>query len=172
MTMLNVSAIKVVAFDVFGTVVDFTSVDRQEVRAYVDHIRKPTWEPLRLPESWEHLPAHPDSAEGIARLRTKFTVVTCSNGPLGLLAKLSKNAGIQWDAVIPLELSRCYKPNPHAYLTVCDVLDVQPADVLMVTANETFGDLEASRSLGMQAQLIRSGDGPRDIIELAKSLGC
>lgn len=170
--MLNATTIKVIAFDVFGTVFDFTGVDRQEIRDYLAAITAPEWRPLKLPESWEHLKPHGDSEAGISYLRDRFMVVTCSNGPLGLLAKLSKNADIQWDAIVPLELNRVYKPHPKAYMTVCEVLDVAPENVLMVTANESFGDLEASRALGMQAQLIRGGDGPKTIIGLATMLGC
>jgi 2-haloalkanoic acid dehalogenase type II len=162
----------VIAFDVFGTVFDLSSIDRQEVRDYARHIRQTEWQPLKLPAHWERLPAHPDSREGIERLRQNHIVVTCSNGPLGLLAKLSKHNGISWDAIIPLELNRVYKPNQRAYMTVCQVLNVQPTDVMMVTANKDFGDLEASAKLGMKPMLIRDGDGdgPKTIIELAESL--
>lgn len=169
---MNINQVKVIAFDVFGTVVDFSSAESWQVRNYIEAIQLPTWRPLMLPCSWERLPAHPDSREGIKRLRSKFMVVTCSNGPLGMLARLSKNAGIEWDAIIPLELNRVYKPRPDAYRTVCEVLGVTPDEVLMVTANKTFGDLEASREIGMQAQLIRGDDGPKTIIELAELLGC
>lgn len=162
--------VKAIAFDVFGTVFDLGGVPRNEVRAYVHHVRQPEWAPLKLPESWERLPAHPDSAEGIARLRENFLVVTCSNGPLGLLARLSKHNGISWDAIIPLEMNRVYKPNPRAYLTVCEVLGVSPSEVMMVTANRDAGDLEASASLGMRAQLIRHEGCPKDIVELANVL--
>ncbi len=161
---------KVIAFDTFGTVFDLSTVPHQEIKNYADHIHQSEWTPLRLPDSWEHLKAHPDAAEGIARLREKFIVVTCSNGPLGLLAKLSKNNGISWDAIVPLELNKVFKTNPKAYMTVCEVLNVEPKDVLMVTANETFGDLEASRALGMEAILIRGKEGPKTIIELADLL--
>lgn len=163
---------KVIAFDLFGTVFDFSAVPREEIRDYVHHLRKPEWSPLSLPPSWEHLPAHPDSAEGIARLRTKFLVVTCSNGPLGLSAKLCKNAGVQFDAITPLELNRVYKTNPKAYMTVCEVYDVKPSEVMMVTANEGFGDLEASAALGMTPQLIRGGSSVGDILRLAEILDC
>ena len=162
--------LKVIAFDVFGTVVDLSGVPRDEVRAYVDHIRQPEWAPLVVPESWERLPAFADSAEGIHRLREKFIVVTCSNGPLGFQTKLLKHAGVQFDAIIPLELNRVYKTNPKAYMTVCEVLGVEPSEVLMVTANEKFGDLEASRALGMEAVLIRGSGGPQTIVELAEML--
>lgn len=110
---------------------------------------------MRLPTSWETLPAHPDAREGIAKLRERFIVVTMSNGPLGLLTKLSKHNGISWDAIIPIEMKRVYKPNPVAYLTICDLLDVQPSEIMMVTANEKFGDLEAAQRLGMWTTLIR-----------------
>ncbi len=163
--------IKVIAFDVFGTVFNLGGVNTQEVRNYVKHIHQEPWKPLTLPKSWETLPAHPDSAEGIRLLRQKYIVVTCSNGPLGLLAKLSKFNGISWDAIIPMELNKVFKPKPEAYMTVCQVLGVSPQEVLMVTANEKFGDIEASQKLGMQAALIRGSSGPKDIIELAKSLG-
>jgi 2-haloacid dehalogenase len=162
---------KVIAFDLFGTVFDLSAVPRDEVKAYVDHIRKPEWSPLTLPDSWLRLWPYGDSKNGIERLRHRFTVVTCSNAPLGFTAKLSKKNGINWDAIIPLELNRVYKTNPKAYMTVCEVLGVEPADVLMVTANRTFGDLESSRALGMQAQLIRDGEeNPKTIIELAERL--
>jgi 2-haloalkanoic acid dehalogenase type II len=164
--------ITVIAFDLFGTVFDLSGVSHQEIKDYVAHIRQPEWSPLQLPKSWEHLPAHPDSSEGLERLRRKFFVVTCSNGPLGLTAKLSKNAGIRWDCIIPLELNRVYKTNFRAYMTVCEILSVSPQQVMMVTANKDFGDLEASVALGMTSMLIRGTDGPQTIIELAASLGC
>lgn len=162
---------KVIAFDVFGTVVDFSGIDRNEIKSYITQIKEPVWKPLELPKSWEHLPAHADAKVGLELLRKNYIVVTCSNGPLGMMTKLSKNAGIQWDAIIPLELNKVYKPNPRAYLTVCEVLSVKPGNVLMVTANKTFGDLEASRKLGMQAVLIRDPSSVyADIIQLAFSL--
>lgn len=163
---------EVIAFDVFGTVFDLSGVDREEVRAYVRHIRQPEWSPLRLPASWETLPAHPDAAEGIALLQRQFFVVTCSNGPLGLLARLSKRNGIVWDAIVPMELNRVYKPNPRAYLTVCEVLGVYSEEVTMVTANKDFGDLEAAAALGMKAALIRGDSVLKTIVDLARQLGC
>lgn len=166
--------IKVIAFDVFGTVFDLNQARREEIQEYIKHIKDEIWRPLHLPKSWEDLPAHADAVEGIERLRSKYMVVTCSNGPLGLLSKMSKNAGISWDAIIPLELNQVYKTNPAAYMTVCEVLDVKPAEVMMVTSNKTFGDLEASAALGMKPQLVdrEFGREPTTITELATLLGC
>jgi len=161
---------KVIAFDVFGTVFDLNGVNRQDIINYINHIQRSEWSPLKLPESWENLKAHPDAVEGINRLREKFIVVTCSNCPLGLLSKISKHNNISWDAIIPLELNKVFKTNPKAYMTICEVMSVEPKDVLMVTANEKFGDIEASRLLGMQSILIRGNEGPKNIIELAELL--
>ena len=64
---------RVIAFDVFGTVFDLSSTPRGEVAAYAQHLRtcreRCCWLPLDLPASWRSLPAHPDAAEGIRRLR-------------------------------------------------------------------------------------------------------
>lgn len=163
--------IKVIAFDTFGTVLNMDGVPREELKAYGQHIKKPKWEPLVLPKSWETLPAHSDSKQGIDMLRQKYMVVTCSNGPLGLLAKVSKYNDIHWDAIIPLELNKVFKPNLAAYMTVCEVLDVEPQEVAMVTANKTFGDLEAAESLGMMPYYIRHESPIRNIVNLATVLG-
>lgn len=164
--------IKVIAFDVFGTVFNLDVVPRQEIRDYVYHIRQDEWHPLTLPSSWEQMTIHPDSIEGVRRLRKVFKVVTCSNGPVKMLRALSRNAGIQWDCFIPLEDNRVYKPDLRAYGTICETMGVDPREVLMVTANETSGDLEAPLKIGMRTMEIRGEDGPRDIIELAELLGC
>lgn len=170
--------VRVVAFDLFGTVFDMAGVPREEVRAYIDHIEKEVWSPLVLPESWERLTPYPDAAEGLARLCQGAAVVTCSNAPLAFTSRLLKNAGnLPFDAIIPLQANQVFKPDPLAYLTVCQVLGCEPGEVLMVTANPTlgrydYGDVEAARKVGMQSVLIRHEGGPRDIIELAEQLGC
>jgi 2-haloalkanoic acid dehalogenase type II len=163
---------KVIAFDLFGTVFDLSGVDRAEIRAYIEHIKKPEWSPLVLPESWKDLPDFPDTWEGLNRLNDRYSVATMSNAPYLLQNHLLDNHALGFVKQVPLELARVYKPNPRAYLTVCDMLNVEPTEVMMVTANKDFGDLEASAALGMTPMLIRSGDGPKTIIELAEQLGC
>lgn len=167
---LNVSEIQVIAFDAFGTVFDLSTASRDEVRGYVSQLRKPEWAPLVLPAAWASMPAFPDAAEGIRELRNKYVVVSLSNGPTDLLVKMSKANGVDWDDHITLALKKVYKTNHEAYRAVCETLNVDPTHVLMVTANRTFGDLEASVAVGMQSILIRDGDGPKTITDLAKLL--
>jgi FMN phosphatase YigB (HAD superfamily) len=145
---------KLVMFDIFGTVFSMDGVPREEIKAYVDHIRQEEWSPLKLPESWNSLPAHEGAKEGIDALRKKAMVVTCSNGPLATQAHLARHNDIHWDAIMPLELWRTYKPQLMAYESVIRCLGFQPEETAMVTANEKFGDLESAGMLGIHRCLI------------------
>lgn len=164
--------IKVIAFDNFGTVYDFSEVPRDEVREYIRQVRRDEWAPLDLPASWEDVKAFPDSAEGIAKLRERFMVVTCANGSLGMLARMAKKNGIQWDAIVPLEIVKAYKPDPKTYQLVADAFGVRPDQVLIVTGNEGSPDITEPRKLGMHTTQIRTDAGPKTVTELAKLLGC
>ena len=100
----------------FGTLVRLKDeVPREEIKAYADHISKPEWSPLVLPDSWKNLKAFDDSAIVLKMLRRHFMVVTLSNGPLGLQAALLKNNDVDVDAIVPLEIAQVFKPNPRAY---------------------------------------------------------
>lgn len=148
-----------IAFDIFGTIFDLNDVPREEKVEYLRHIKQETWMPLKLPKTWELLNAHPDSAYCLSKLREHHTVVTLSNGPLGLQTKLSKRNGISWDAITPLEMRRVFKPQLTAYRMLSEVYDFPPEEIMMVTANKTFGDLEAAERVGIQSQLIRDVEG-------------
>lgn len=154
--------IKVFAFDIFNTVFSLGGIPREEIVAYGEHIKRP-WSPLKLPEHWERLPAWPDSRPAIHRLKQYYQVVTCSNGPISLQTKLSKYNDIDWDFLIPLEERKIFKPSLLAYQPICDMMGVKPEEVCMVTANETFGDLEASAELGMHQVLITRGYGQTNL---------
>jgi len=159
---------QVIAFDVFGTVFDLSKVPNEEINYYGNHIRQEIWQPLNFPQSWENIPAHPDAAEGIAILRRNYQVVTLSNCPMKLLTKLSKKNHISWDAIIPIESYQVYKPNPLAYQIACQLMGERPENIMMVTANPTFGDIEQAQKLNMIPQIIRHPNHPKDILELAK----
>lgn len=162
--------VKVIAFDLFGTVFDMSGVPREEFKAYGRHIKQPEWSPLVLPDSWAKIPAFPDSKEGIDRLIAGgYQVIPLSNCPMRLCFRMSDNAGIEWSTYYGLEHWKIYKPDPEAYGLFCAYFDFEPSEVLMVTANEKFGDIEAARALGMQAVLIRGTEYPT-INDLADAL--
>ena len=160
--------IKVIAFDCFGTVFDMSNISREEIAAYVNHVRKSDFSPFEFPESWFNLAAHPDSADGILRLQEAgFMCVALSNGSPSLLESISAGSLIEWDYIVPLALHRVYKPHVDAYRTIEKDLGIPPPETLMVTANPTFGDIEGAAAVGMQSQVIRHGH-PNTIIELAE----
>ena len=165
-------SIEVVAFDLFGTVFDLSGVSMFELRDYAQHIKKPEWSPIEFPKSWESLPAHPDAKEGLDKLNKIVETATFSNCPIDLQTKLLTNHDLWFDNLIDLSSIKTFKPNPKAYefLATFYAADDIPADrILVVSANEHFGDIEGARAAGMRSCLIRHGY-PNNILELAESL--
>lgn len=137
---------------------------------------------------WHRLAAWPDSVAGLARLKSRFTIATLSNGNIGLLTDMAKHAGLPWDCVLSAEVFRAYKPDPRTYLGVAEVFDVAPVEVMLVAAHHD--DLAAARACGLQTAYIerplefgtarpkdvspRSGNSlhARDLLHLADLLGC
>lgn len=147
-------------FDCFGTVFNMSQIPKEDLRYYGSILKKPVWEPLNFPDHWKTIPPHPDSKEGLEKLRAEgHKVVALSNAPSDLMRELSDNARIVWDHIIPLEEYKIYKPNKLAYLTACAELDVAPSQCTMITANKDFGDLEGAAYVRMDTILIRHWPG-------------
>jgi 2-haloacid dehalogenase len=141
-----------------------------------------------LNRAWHRLPAWPDAVEGLARLKRKYIVCTLSNGNIGLLTEMAKNAGLPWDCVLSAEVFKAYKPDPRTYLGVAAVFDVPPSQVMLAAAHHD--DLAAARTCGLRTGYIERPMefGPqrpkdvspradntlhaRDIGALADLLGC
>ncbi len=137
---------------------------------------------------WHRLAAWPDSVAGLTRLKSRFTICSLSNGNIGLLTNMAKQAGLPWDCVLSAEVFRAYKPDPRTYLGVADVFEVAPGEVMLVAAHHD--DLAAARACGLQTAYIErrfefGSDHPkdvspdpantrhaRDLLHLADQLGC
>lgn len=137
--------------------------------------------------AWHRLPAWPDSVAGLSRLKRKFTICTLSNGNIGLLTGMAKNAKLPWDCILSAEVFRAYKPDPRTYLGVADVFGLRPQQVMLAAAHHD--DLAAARGCGLQTAFIErphefGADRPqdvsprpgntlhaRDIVDLAEQLG-
>lgn len=191
--------IKVIAFDVFGTVVDwhgsiarhvdelrlgvdgdtFASAWRAGYKPAMDKVRSGQigWTRIddlhrtildeiivrfeltldeaarkRLNLVWHRLDPWPDTVPGLMQLKSRFTICTLSNGNLGLLTDMAKHAGLPWDCVLSAEVFRHYKPDPETYLGVCDVFDIEPAQMLMAAAHKD--DLRAAKACGCSTAYI------------------
>ncbi|MDB5731094.1 MAG: haloacid dehalogenase, type [Variovorax sp.] len=141
-----------------------------------------------LNRAWHRLPAWPDAVAGLARLKTRYTVCTLSNGNIGLLTEMAKRAGLPWDCVLSAEVFKVYKPDPRVYLGAATVFDVNPGQVMLAAAHHD--DLAAARGCGLRTAYIERplefGAGrpkdvsprpdntlhARDIGALADLLGC
>ena len=106
----------------------------------------------RLNMVWHRLDAWPDSVAGLARLKTRFTICTLSNGNIGLLTDMAKHAGLPWDCILSAEVFRKYKPDPAVYLGAVEVFGLAPQDVMLVAAHQD--DLAAARACGLQTAYI------------------
>lgn len=101
---------------------------------------------------WHRLRPWPDAVAGLSRLKERYVIATLSNGNVSLLTNMAKNAGLPWDCILSAELARHYKPDPEAYRTACDLLDLPPEQVAMVAAHE--GDLRAAAAVGMRTAYV------------------
>lgn len=101
---------------------------------------------------WHRLTPWPDSVPGLARLKTRYTLATLSNGNLSLLVAMAKHAALPWDCVLSAELFHHYKPDPQVYLGAARLLDLPPAQVMMVAAHPS--DLRAARACGLATAYI------------------
>ena len=102
--------------------------------------------------AWHRLKPWPDTVEGLKRLKTRYIIGTLSNGNVGLLTRLAKNAGLPWDVVLGAETARAYKPLPQAYLASAELLNLRPDQVMLVAAHN--GDLAAASAVGLRTGFV------------------
>lgn len=167
---------RVVAFDLVNTVLDVSRVPSADVRAYVKHIyayrETGVYRKLVVGHGWLKAEPFPEATEGLNLLKAKgFHVVTCSNLPADLQALLSVQLDLPFHDIIDLARVEAFKTAEVCYRFVCSVCNCGPADVVFVSANKDFGDIEASRAIGMTPALIRcEGADYADILALAEAL--
>ncbi len=101
---------------------------------------------------WHRLRPWPDVVDGLTRLKSRYIIGTLSNGNVGLLTRLAKNAGLPWDVILGAEVARAYKPLPAAYLETARVLNLAPAEVMLVAAHN--GDLAAAAAQGLATAFV------------------
>jgi 2-haloacid dehalogenase len=105
-----------------------------------------------LVRAWHRLPAWPDALRGLAELRDDYILAAVSNGGFALLTNLVKVEGLPFDCIISVELARHYKPDKEVYLTVASLLDVRPAEVMMVACHTW--DLVGAKAAGLRTAFV------------------
>ena len=101
---------------------------------------------------WHRLEPWPDAVAGLDRLKRRFTIATLSNGNVSLLVDMAKRAGLPWDCVLSAEMFGHFKPDAEVYLGAARMLDVAPAELLMVAAHPS--DLAAAARAGLRTAYV------------------
>ena len=94
---------------------------------------------IHVVDGMAHLPAHTNVRPAIARLRDHgFTTATLTNSPPHLLRAQLANAAISdlFDATLSIDPVRRFKPHPETYRSAAERLDIEVADMRLVTAHD------------------------------------
>jgi 2-haloacid dehalogenase len=105
-----------------------------------------------LNRAWHRLRPWPDAVAGLTRLKKRFIIAPLSNGNISLMTNMAKHSGLPWDCILGAELARHYKPDREVYQSAGDILDLVPADVMMVAAH--LGDLRAAKDAGLRTAFV------------------
>lgn len=100
-----------------------------------------------LNTGWERLDPWPDVVPGLKALREKGLIAACSNGSIGMMARLARWGGLPWDAILGADIARDYKPKPGVYQASVAAIGLRPDQVTMVAAHND--DLLAARKAGL-----------------------
>jgi 2-haloacid dehalogenase len=102
---------------------------------------------------WHRLKPWPDTVRGLKRLKSKFVIATLSNGNTSLLVNMAKHGGLPWDCVFSSDTFKLFKPDPGMYLGAAAMLDLKPAEVMMVAAHKP--DLRAAAKCGLMTAFVK-----------------
>jgi 2-haloacid dehalogenase len=130
------------------------NLERVLQRLQVADLDEPTKADLNL--AWHRLPAWPDVAPGLNRLRRRFLVAPVSNGNISIMADLARCNGFAWDAVLGAEIAGDYKPKPQVYESACAAFDLPPEQCMMCAAHSY--DLAAAARCGLRTGHIARPD--------------
>lgn len=117
----------------------------------------------RLKTALLTMPAHPDTADGLAALRDNgFRLVTLSNSPPnpdGPTALQHSGLAGYFEHQLSVDARGVFKPSPAVYRYACETLGVAPADCMMVAAH--VWDIIGAQNVGFGGALItRRGNAP------------
>lgn len=105
-----------------------------------------------LVRGWRRMPAWPDSAEGIARLRRRYVVASFTILRTSTVIGSSRASGVEWDAIFSCEMTGVYKTAPASYANAARWLDLPPERIVLATTHNN--DLAAARENGFRAAYI------------------
>jgi 2-haloacid dehalogenase len=105
-----------------------------------------------LSHAWRRLDPWPDTVPGLQRLKSRYIIATLSNGSFATLTQMAKRGGMPWDCIISTELRQTFKPEREAYLLAPTLLELDPAQVMLVAAHDS--DLKGAQAAGLSTALV------------------
>lgn len=106
-----------------------------------------------LMEGWQELSPFAECVAALDRLRPDFKLVALSNGDASFLEHLVTNRiAFDFDEVLSVDAVGVFKPHPAVYRHAVAVLELEPGDVLMVSANSF--DVVGARSCGLRGAYV------------------
>jgi 2-haloacid dehalogenase len=93
-------------------------------------------------------PAFADSADALARLKTRFRLGVITNCDDALFARSNDRLGVAFDWVITAQQARSYKPSPANFELAFARIDV-PRQRILHVAQSLFHDHTPAKRLGM-----------------------
>ena len=112
----------------------------------------PIQERRRLVGAWHRLDPWPDVRSGLEALRHDRVTAALSNAHVALLVDLARHRDLRFDCLLSAEMAHAYKPAQAVYQTATRLLDLEPAELMMVAAHPF--DLEGARGAGLQTAFV------------------
>jgi 2-haloacid dehalogenase len=109
-------------------------------------------ERAELNRAWRRLQPWPDTAPGLLRLRTKYTLATLSNADASTVIEISRFGQLPWHAIFTAEMACAFKPDPRAYLMAAHYLGYETENIMMVASHKY--DIRAAAKLGFATAFI------------------
>jgi 2-haloacid dehalogenase len=148
--------------------VDFTTAQRAalEMLAQRGHVRLPAGAVDRVGASMRALPAHPEVAEALARLRDGgYQLAALSNSPPNVEQAQLAHAGLtdRFDAILSADTVRALKPRREPYELLARTFEVPTAEVMFVAAHAW--DIAGALAAGCHAAFVARPGMPRNPID-------
>lgn len=106
-----------------------------------------------LMQAWQELSPHPDVADAMRRLRTRYKLVVLSNGEQPYLEYLAQERmPYGFDAIISASTAGFFKPHPSVYRTAARELALEPHQIMMVAAHAF--DIMGARACGFRGAYV------------------
>lgn len=134
-------------------------LDDNGLRAFDAADRDAIW------RAWHRLEAWPDFPAALKRLRKAYPCVSYTLLTPALVIAVSRKNGLDWDCIISCEMLGVYKVRPEAYQATAKLLQLDPAQILLVACHNF--DLDAARKEGFKTCFVKRPDewgpaGPPD----------